>query len=451
MKFVIIGNGVAGITAALTIRRREPRSEMAVISGESDYFFSRTALMYAYMDKVALRDLEPYERSVWRKQNIQLRRDWVVDLNANAQTLRLRSGDEINYDRLLIATGAAPNRIPWNGMDQAREGVVHFVSLQDLEECERLTRPGGNAVVVGGGLIGVELVECLVHHKMNVTFLVREPWYWPMALGEEEGGLISERIRNHGVNLLHDELIAEVHSNDDGRVTGISTENGRHFDCEIFGVTAGVRPAIDWFRNVATPPDIGRGIVVGSDFATSLKNVWAAGDVAEIHRPDGTPLIEQIWYSAKRQGELAGQAMLGDSIDYQPPLFYNSSKFFEIEFTTVGDVVRPRKENPLACCDPVGARSFFHRVPGRDVCMRITERDNAVVGFNMLGSRWNHTVFERWIRERRGLDYVVARLDEAQFDVEFGRQDLTTLRAEYSHWKQQAAAELQPAPVLEEA
>src|SRR5207244_2915001 len=86
------------------------------------------------------------------------------------------------------------------------------------------------------------------------------------------------------------------------------------------------------------PPALGRGIQVGPDFRTSLEDVWAAGDCAELVRPDRKPKIEQIWYSAKHQCELAARAMLGDPISYDPPLFYNSAKFFDTEYTTVGDV-----------------------------------------------------------------------------------------------------------------
>lgn len=438
MKFVIIGNGVAGITAAMRIRQREAKARIVVISGETDYFFSRTALMYSYMDRMTRRDLEPYERSVWKKQRIELVRDWVVDLDADAGEITLQQGGKLDYDRLLIATGSVANHIPWKGIDQVKEGLVNFVTMQDLDACERWTQPGRKAVVVGGGLIGVELVECMAHHRMELTFLVREPWYWPAALGEEEGRMISEHIANHGVRLLHDEVVTEIHSRD-GRATGVSTESGQRYECEVLGVTAGVRPAVEWLEGVRTPPEIGRGVVTGPDFATSLDNVWAAGDCAEIRRPGEKPVIEQIWYSARRQGELAAEAMIGDAVDYRPPLYYNSSKFFEIEYTTVGETVRPRKDNPLACCDPEGARSFFHRVPGKEVCFRITERDGAVIGFNLLGSRWDHTFLERWILERRDLGYVIEHLHEAQFDVEFGRQDLSTVRAAFKSWREPAS------------
>jgi len=424
MHYVIIGNGVAGATAALTIRGREPDATITMIGGESEYFFSRTALMYAYMDRLTLRDLEPYERNVWDKQAIRRVLDWVDDLDAGKRELKLRSGASMNYDRLLLATGARPNLPPWPGMDQVRSGLVHFVSLQDLAACESMTRPGARAVVVGGGLIGVELVECLRHHDVDVTFLVREPWYWPVALANEEGEMISAHIRHNGVKLLHDELVANVLS-ERGQVTGIETESGKRFECDLLGVAVGVHPSIEWLRNVTTAPAARRGIVVSPEFRTSLDNVWAAGDCAEIEIDGEKPFVEQIWYSAKRQGELAARAMLGDTVGYRRPIFYNSSKFFEIEYTTVGQIMAAPEE----------ARHFYLRIPGREASLRIVEWQGAVIGFNMLGSRWNHNFFERWIAERRSLDYVVPRLRRAQFDVEFGRLDLAPVEAKWKEYE----------------
>src|SRR6266567_6104222 len=145
-------------------------------------------------------------------------------------------------------------------------------------------------------------------------------------------------------------------------------------------------PTVEWLAEVTTPPRIGRGIQVKPDFSTSLANVWAAGDCAEILLPNSKPFVEQIWYSAKRQGELAARSMAGDRIAYEPPVFYNSSKFFEIEYTTVGMVNNA----------PGGARNFYMRIPGKDLSVRVVESDGAAIGFNMLGSRWNHNYFERW-------------------------------------------------------
>lgn len=424
MHYIIVGNGVAGTTAALTLRQRDAGAQITLISAESDFFFSRTALMYCYMDRMERRETEPYERMVYARQNIERIRDRVTDLDATSRELLLRSGQSVCYDRLLLATGSAPNEVRWSGLDRVRDGIVAFVSLDDLDRCERLTPSTLNAVVVGGGLIGVELAECLAYHRKRVTFLVREPWYWPAALAAEEAEIVSQHIRRHGVEVRLNETVSEVVAGADGRVSAVRTEAGTEFPCQMLGVCVGVHPAVDWLRRVKSPPELGRGVKVGPDFSTSLPNVWAAGDCAEFER-SGRPVVEQLWYTARRQGELAALSMLGDRVAYDPALFYNSAMFFDIEYTTVGAV------NDA----PPGARSFFFRIPGADASVRVVEHDGAVVGFNMLGSRWNHNLFEQWIRERRPMDYALERLAEAQFDPEFSRMNLWGITAAYAQWK----------------
>lgn len=414
MHYVVIGNGVAGIEAALTIRRRYSPKEarITVISKETDYFFSRTALMYAYMDLMKRKELEPHERSMYEKQSIDLIRAAVVDLDEEAQSIQLDDGRTLTFDRLLLAVGARARMLNWEGVKDVKEGLVHLVSMQDLDECERLTPSTKKAVVVGGGLIGIELVECLRFHGVDVTFLVREPFFWPAALAEPEGEMITEHIREHGVDIRHNEELDRVMVDSSGRVSGIRTSLDEEIPCQMLGICIGVQAQTDWLKNATSAPEVQRGIVVDASFRTSRKNVWAAGDCVEMHRDGHQPLIETIWYSARLHGELAARSMMGDEIEYRPPLFYNSSKFFEIEYTTVGQATDP----------PEGAKSLFRKHPTKKISQRIVYRDDGVViGFNMLGSRWNHTVLERWVQERRTVDFVREHLREAQFDVEFGR------------------------------
>ena len=438
MNYVIVGNGVAGITAALDLRRRDPRTGIAVISGETDYFFSRTALMYSFMDRLTRRDLEPYERGVYDAQRIRRVRGWVTDLDAHSRTLKLDNGQSIAWDRLLLATGSRPRRPQWQGLDRVRSGLVNFVSMQDLEACEAVARRGGKAVVVGGGLIGIELVECLRWAGIEVTFLIREPWYWPVALNEAESAMVLEHLRRHGVNVVTGEVVVAVETDAAGAVTAVSTERGSRYECCALGVSIGVEPAVGWLRNVSTPPRVGRGILVNAGFRTSLPSVFAAGDCAELELPGRAPLVEQIWYSAKRQGALAARSMLGEPIEYEPPVFFNSSKFFEIEYTTVGRFPKDPNAKPSP-----EAREFYFRYPGKDVSLRIAEQNGAVRAFNLLGSRWDHNQCEQWIAERRALDDVMDRLHQAQFDVEFGRLDLAPARASFKQWRAEAGASLE--------
>ena len=397
MRLVVVGNGVAGVTAAMAVRARDPRAEITIISGESEYFFSRTALMYAYMDVMQRRDLEPHERKVYREQRLERRLDWVVDLDAGERTVRLMGGESLRYDRLLLATGSRGRRAEW---ERELDGVVRFVTLQDLDACERLTPGTRRAVVAGGGLIGVELVECLRHHRVPVTFLVREASYWPAALSAEEGAMVAAHLRAQGVDLRLETEIASLEG--EGRVSGVTTRAGERIACEMVGVTIGVEPNIDWLRGVKTPPKLARGVVTDRAFRTSLPGVYAAGDCAEV-----AGQIEPLWYAAKRQGEAAARAMLGDTVEYTPPTDYNSAKFFHLEWTGVGETA--------------AGPGRFRKLPGREASVRVIDREGVVVGFSMLGSRWNHRVLARWVEERRRVEEVVSRLPEAQYDGEFGR------------------------------
>ena len=421
MRIVIIGNGVAGVTCAMTIRKYNKDASIAIVSGETDYFFSRTALMYSYMDQLTRRDLEPYERSEYRRQNIELVKGWMVDCDASTQEVVLDTGERIGYDKLVYAVGARPNMFHWDGIDQVKDGLVHFVSMQDLDNCERLTPSTKRAVVIGGGLIGIELVESLIHHGVEVTFLVREPYYWPIALGQEEATFVAEEMRHHGVDIRLTEEMTRVEVDESGRVKAVHTNKGDTIPCQMLGITAGVRPNIERLKAFQNPPALGRGIVVNEYLETQDPNVYAAGDCAEIHYPgQERPTIELIWYSAKRQGAHVARNILGQREVYTPPLFFNSSKFFEIEYTTVGAVNELNEGTP----------TIYRKMPGKPISQRITHDGQRVLGFNMLGSRWDHEMLEAWIHEKRSPEYVMEHLHKAQYDVEFGRVPLQSMHVQ---------------------
>lgn len=423
MHYIIIGNGVAGIEAAMTLRQRysAEKAKITVISKETDFFFSRTALMYAYMNKMERKDLEPFERGAYDQQHITLVRDEVIDLNADTHTITLKEGGELLYTKLLIATGAKPRHIPFDGIDEVKDGLVNFVSMQDLDACERLTPTTTHAVVVGGGLIGIELVECLLHHGVKVTFLVRESSYWPVALTPLEAERVATHMRAHGVDLRLEEELQTIHTDPSGRVNAITTKGGERLDIQLLGLCIGVAANVEWLKGATTPPKIDRSLCVDRAFTTSLPDVYGAGDCIQMDVGEERPLVETIWYSAKRHGRLAALAMLGDHVQYAAPLFFNSSKFFEIEYTTVGDVIQvPEHASRLWRTHPTDPHL------SQLITFDPTQQDR-VLGFNLLGSRWNHRILEQWILERRDIHHVKTHLHTAQFDVEFGRANLDAM------------------------
>src|SRR4030095_910770 len=194
MHIVIIGNGISGITAARHIRKLSAH-RITVISGESEYFFSRTALMYLYMGHMKFQHIKPYEDWFWKKNRIGLVFDYVNNVDFDNRECWLQSGQHVPYDVLVIATGSRPNTL---GINFSKvKGAQGLYSLYDLELMEENTNGISSAVIVGGGLIGVEMAEMLLSRNIKVTFLVMEKSYWNNVLPMEESEMITRHISEH--------------------------------------------------------------------------------------------------------------------------------------------------------------------------------------------------------------------------------------------------------------
>ena len=167
---VILGNGISGITAARHIRKISDK-KITVISAETNYFFSRTALMYVYMGHMKFEHTQPYENWFWKKNNIELKKGFVKNIETKSKTLHFAEGEVLNYDKLIIATGSKPNKFGWKGQDL--KGVQGLYTKQDLEALE-IYAPNNSvchrAVIVGGGLIGIELAEMLNSRQYSSNF-----------------------------------------------------------------------------------------------------------------------------------------------------------------------------------------------------------------------------------------------------------------------------------------
>ena len=155
---VIIGNGISGVTAARHIRKLSDK-RITIISSETDYFFSRTALMYIYMGHMTYKNTKPYEDGFWKKNRIELKKAFVTKVDTAAKSLSFKEGGSLTYDKLILATGSQTATYGWEGLKL--KGVQGLVTIQDVQELENNTKNCKRAVLVGGGLIGVEMAEML--------------------------------------------------------------------------------------------------------------------------------------------------------------------------------------------------------------------------------------------------------------------------------------------------
>ncbi len=409
---VIIGNGISGVTTARHIRKLSDK-RITIISAETKYFFSRTALMYIYMGHMQFEHTQPYEPWFWEKNRIELKQAAVAKVETADKNLVLSTGETISYDKLVIATGSKPNKFGWPGQDL--KGVQGMYSKQDLDQLEA-NAPNNEvckrAVVVGGGLIGIEMAEMLSSRNIPVTFLVREKSFWNGVLPAQESEMLNKHIKEHHIDLRLGTNLKEILSDENGHARAVViAETGEELACSVVGLTAGVSPNIDFLRDSGI--EIGRGVKVNRHLETNISDIYAIGDCAEQHEGiDERRPIEAVWYTGRMMGETLAQTICGNKTAYKPGHWFNSAKFLDIEYQTYGWVWAQPKEHEAR---------FYWEHSDEQKCIHINynKTTREFIGINTFGIRMRHEVFDRWLTEKQSVDHVVKHLKEANFDPEF--------------------------------
>jgi len=411
---VIIGNGISGVTLARHIRKLSDK-RISIISSETEHFFSRTALMYIYMGHMTYEHTKPYEDWFWKKNRIELVNAHVEKVDTVNKHLVFTNSEEFPYDKLIIATGSKPNKFGWPGQDL--KGVQGLYSKQDLDTLEQ-NAPNNKvckrAVIVGGGLIGIELAEMLNTRNIPVTFLVRETSFWNGVLPEGESQMINRHIKSHHIDLRLSSNLREIKDDGNGRVKSIVIEEtGDEINCDVVGLTAGVTPNIDFLRNSGI--ETGRGVKVNRYLETNIKDVYAIGDCAEQHEAIGNRRpIEAVWYTGRMMGETLAQTICGNRLEYNPGHWFNSAKFFDIEYQTYGWVFGQNAQR-----DYEQHFHWKHKDDTKCITVAYHKETNQFLGINTFGIRMKHEVFDEWLTEKREVNYVIEHLKEANFDPEF--------------------------------
>jgi len=425
---VIIGNGISGVTAARHIRKLSDY-KITIISAETDYFFSRTALMYVYMGHMKFEHTQAYENWFWKKNNIDLKKGFVQTVNHNSKELLFSTGEKMSYDKLIFAVGSKPNKFGWPGQDL--EGVQGLYSKQDLDTLEQHT-PNNKickrAVIVGGGLIGIELAEMLRSRNIPVTFLIREESFWDVVLPEGESEMINQHIKKHHIDLKLGLNLKEILSDENGKARAVVIEEtGEEIPCNFVGLTAGVSPNISFLKDSGI--ELGKGIKVNRFLETNIKDIYAIGDCAEQIEPirNRRP-IEAVWYTGRMMGETLAQTICGNRLKYKPGIWFNSAKFLDIEYQTYGwvhgKVGRPEYEAHF---------HWKHQDNTKCITLAYHKETKEFLGINTFGIRMRHEVFNSWLSEKQDVEYVINHLAEANFDPEFFKKYETEIRKVFSN------------------
>jgi NAD(P)H-nitrite reductase large subunit len=266
-------------------------------------------------------------------------------------------------------------------------------------------------VIIGGGLIGVEMAEMLHSRGVHVTMVVREDNFWNIVLPQEESTMVTRHILSRGIDLKLSQSVEKIGG--ENKVEQVELGDGSVIPCQFLGITIGVVPNIGLLQE--TDLEVNSGVLVDDFLQTSNKDIYAIGDNAELRNPPaGRRSIEPVWYAGRMMGEAVANNICNEPEAYDPGIWFNSAKFFDLEYQTYGFVPPTPQE---------GYNSFYWEDKKSDKAIRLVHNDNKIiVGINSLGLRLSHEVCDAWIREGKTLDFALANLAQINFDPELYRK-----------------------------
>lgn len=403
MKLIIAGGGIAAITAAREVRAAGGDFEIDIYTDEPYRFYMRPRLIGFLSGEVAEEDLFVYSPEWYEDKGIRLHLSTgVKDLDTSGQRVRLESGDQISYDRLLLATGSHPFRPPLEGME--REGVFTVRSLDDArairDYAQGLVSEGRKeAVLIGGGLMGLECANALATLGLEVTVLQGGPWLLNKQVDAEGADILEKHLAELGVRCLSNVRLESVLGVD--AVSGVRLEDGREFGAHLVLCAAGVRANLDLPR--AAGLAVGRGVLVDDQMRTSAEGVYAAGDVAEY---DGEAW--QIIPAAVNQARVAAANIVEPgSMKYGGTVPSTTLKVVGVDLTSIG--VIDGEAN--------GLEELRRADPDSGAYEKLVLDDGRIVGAILLGSKERVPTVTRLIKEGTDVSGNEDRLLDEEFDL----------------------------------
>ncbi len=352
-RYVIVGTGAAGLAAAEAIRGCDPSGDILVLGDDAHGFYSRPGVAYYLAGEIP-------EKSLSLRQGGDFRR-----LRALVTEVRPRDhivvadGREYVYDRLLLATGSVSSRLSVPGSELG--GIFSLDNIEDAKGIIEGSRKGRTAVVVGGGFTALELVEGLVSRGMKTHYLLRGDRFWPKVLSKAESGIVENRLRRQGVEIHHNTEVVRV-LGEKGRVAEVETSNGR-IRCHMVAAGIGVKPRLELARASGLKTD--RGIVTDEFLRTSVDDVFAAGDAAQVIDPvHGSLALDVLWGTALEQGRIAGHNMACDKpIPYKKAVSCNVTRMAGVTAAIMGAVGQDDVDDDLLTISR-GDSESWRRIPG---------------------------------------------------------------------------------------
>ncbi|HEY0755808.1 MAG TPA: FAD-dependent oxidoreductase [Ktedonobacteraceae bacterium] len=404
---VIVGNGIAGLTAAVEARRLEPDKSVVIVTSQSHPTINTPALKQFAIGKLTREQLLAYPAGTERQQCIHIVNAYAEEIRAQEGYVRLSDGQGFGYGALLLATGSRPTGLPTDMPGQDFDGVLTLHRLYDYLDLRRRLNEVEEAVVIGGGPHAVETVMGLLYWGIKVHWLIRSETFMPRMLDRQASDMILEGTRRAGAKVYTETetlgIVGRV-----GSVAGVVTTRQQMLPCQLVLVCTGTMPVNTLARNCDLPMKYDRGgILVDDQLRTSARNIYAAGDVAALRDPlTGKYAPRPQWHAAVLQGRAAAAAMTGaaELEDFGVP--WHATRLGDLSMLTVG--------NPLAWQESV--TPLTEKRKGSYCLLSLV--DDRLVGYLSLGSAQPDSLaIKRIIDEGLSVREITRDLLRGEFDA----------------------------------
>jgi nitrite reductase (NADH) large subunit len=405
-RYVVVGNGIAGVTAAQSIVRADPAAEVHIFGGEPYPYYQRPRLWKFLANEVEQQSLYFRSPDWYATKGIQVHLGArVTALDPAEHRLTLADGGNIHYDRLLLATGAQPFVPPFAGTD--KDGVFTLRTLDDARAMKAYAADIRSVVVIGCGLLGLETARALLSLGLDVRMLESERRLLPRQLDGEGAQVLQARLEAIGLHFLTEAQTETILGNE--RVTGVRLRDGRVVEGEMVLISTGIRSRVVLAREAGL--EVNLGLIVDEQLRTSATDVYAAGDVAEFEG-----IVYGIIPAAIEQAQVAAANMVSEgSATYSGTVPATTLKIVGIDLTSLGDATAAGDEFDI----------LRQTDPAAGVYRRLTLRDGKIIGAILLGDTQSVRPLKQLIATGRDVSAYSDRLLDENLDLKALAQGLS--------------------------
>lgn len=406
MKYVIIGNSAAAIGTIQGIRQIDKTGQIVVISDEKYHTYSRPLISYWLKGDVTEENMRYRDEDFYEKNDVDtLFETRVTKINSNKKTVTIKNGNEISYDKLMVATGSKPFVPPMEGLDKVKNKFT-FMKLDDAKAVKETAAEGSKVLIVGAGLIGLKAAEALEHYGADMTVIDLADRILPSILDEEASAIMQKHIESKGVKFILGTSVKEFSESSALLTNGETVQ----FDMVILAV--GVRPNTELIAEAGGK--VNRGIVTDQKQAVhGLKDIYAAGDCTEsLDITTGQQKILALLPNAFLQGEAAGQNMAGKETYYLNAMPMNAIGFFGLHIITAGSY----------------DGEAYTYTDGSENYKKLVTKDNELKGFILMGDVKRAGIYTYMIKWHMPID-------ECDFELLKTKPQLMAFSREYRNEK----------------